>query len=159
KGGSSYSLINLLQKAAGGSPFEDALIIGAGSGNDIDHALHNGIRHVDAVEIDPVIQNIGVRANPDRPYADPRVTRHLDDGRHYLRTTERKYDLVEYALVDSLILHSGYANIRLESYLFTEQALAYIKQVLKPDGMFVAYNYFRQGWVVERVAAMAERVF
>jgi hypothetical protein len=158
-GGSSYSLIHLLQRAIGGTPFQDMLIIGAGSGNDIDHALHYGVGRVDAVEIDPVIQAIGIRANPDHPYADPRVIRHLDDGRHFLRTTDHKYDLVTYALVDSLILHSGYANIRLESYLFTEQAMEDIKATLKPDGMFVAYNFFRQGWVVERVAAMAEKVF
>jgi SAM-dependent methyltransferase len=158
-GGSPYSLVHLLQKAVGGPPFHDALIIGAGSGNDVDHALHNGVAHIEAVEIDPVIQAIGVSANPDRPYADSRVARHLDDGRHYLRTTAHKYDLVEYALVDSLILHSGYANLRLESYLFTEEALSDIRRVLKPDGVFVAYNFFRQGWVVERVAAMAEQVF
>jgi SAM-dependent methyltransferase len=158
-GGSSYSLIHLLERDAGGAPFQDVLIIGAGSGNDIDHALRYGVDRIDAVEIDPVIQSIGIAKNPDRPYADPRVVRHLDDGRHYLRTADRKYDLVVYALVDSLILHSGYANIRLESYLFTEQALADIKKSLKPGGIFVTYNYFRQGWVVERVAAMAETVF
>ena len=158
-GGSSYSLVHLLQRGAGGAPFRDVLIIGAGSGNDIDHALRYGADRIDAVEIDPVIQSIGVASNPDRPYADPRVVRHLDDGRHFLRTTDHKYDLVIYALVDSLILHSGYANIRLESYLFTEQALIDIKQLLKPGGIFVTYNYFRQGWVVERVAAMAESVF
>jgi hypothetical protein len=158
-GGSSYSLIHLLQKAAGGSPFQDMLIVGAGSGNDIDHALRYGVGRIDAVEIDPVIQSIGMRANPDRPYSDARVVRHLDDGRHFLRTTDHKYDLVTYALVDSLILHSGYANIRLESYLFTEQALEDVKATLKPDGMFVTYNFFRQGWVVERVAAIAEKVF
>jgi SAM-dependent methyltransferase len=158
-GGSVYSLIHLLQRAVGGLPFPDELIIGAGSGNDIDHALHYGVGRVDAVEIDPVIQNIGISRNPDLPYADPRVTRHLDDGRHFMRSTERKYDLVVYALVDSLILHSGYANIRLESYLFTEQALADIKRILKPGGIFVTYNYFRQAWLVERLAAMAESVF
>ena len=158
-GGSSYSLIHLLNRAAGGPPFEDVLIIGAGSGNDIDHALRYGARRIDAVEIDPVIQSIGMTENPDKPYADPRVAPHLDDGRHYLRTTERKYDLVVYALVDSLILHSGYSNIRLESYLFTEQALEDIKRVLKPDGLFVTYNYFRQGWVVDRLSAMARSVF
>src|SRR5262249_42702629 len=27
------------------------------------------------------------------------------------------------------------------------------------NGVFVTYNYFRQGWIVERVAAMAEQVF
>jgi len=157
--GSTYSLIHLLQRAAGGQPFQDVLIIGAGSGNDVDHSLRYGAARIDAVEIDPAIQRIGITENPDRPYSDPRVVRHLDDGRHFLRTTDRKYDLVVYALVDSLILHSGYANIRLESYLFTEQALADVKRVLKPGGVFAAYNWFRQGWVVERLAAMSESVF
>jgi spermidine synthase len=158
-GGGSYSLIHLLQRGSGGPPFHDVLIIGAGSGNDIAHALHFGVARIDAVEIDPVIQDIGVRNHPDRPYQDARVVPHLDDGRHFLRTTERKFDLVVYALVDSLILHSGYANIRLESYLFTEQAFADIRRVLKPDGVFVTYNFYRQGWIVERVAAMAKQVF
>lgn len=158
-GGSSYSLIYLLQKGSGGLPFKDVLIIGAGSGNDIDHALRYGVQHIDAVEIDPVIQGVGIENNPDRPYADPRVVRHIDDGRHFLRTTDRKYDLVVYALVDSLILHSGYSNIRLESFLFTREALSDVRRVLKPGGTFVTYNYFRQGWVVERVAAMAQDVF
>lgn len=156
-GGSSYSLIHLLRRQTGGPPFQDALIIGAGSGNDVAHALRFGVNRIDAVEIDPVIQDIGIRYHPDRPYQDSRVVRHLDDGRHFLRTTARKYDLVVYALVDSLILHSGYANIRLESYLFTEQAFEDVRRVLKPDGIFVMYNYYRQGWIVQRVAAMAKR--
>ena len=96
-GGSTYSLIHLLERQSGGPPFQDELIIGAGSGNDIAHALHFGVGRVDAVEIDPVIQDIGVLYHPDRPYEDNRVVRHLDDGRHFLRTTDRKYDLVVYA--------------------------------------------------------------
>jgi spermidine synthase len=67
EGGASYSLIHLLNRAAGGAPLQDVLIIGAGSGNDVDHALHYGARHIDAVEIDPVIQQIGMSENPDRP--------------------------------------------------------------------------------------------
>jgi len=157
--GSSYSLIHLLQEHAGGAPFRDVLVIGAGSGNDLAHALQVGGRQIDAVEIDPVIQDIGRHYHPDHPYQDARVIPHLDDGRHFLRTTDHKYDLVIYALVDSLILHSGYANIRLESYLFTQQAFSDVKRVLKPDGIFVMYNYFRQGWIVERIAAMAESTF
>ena len=154
-----YSLIHLLRQHSGGESFRDTLIIGAGSGNDLAHALRFGVSRIDAVEIDPVIYDIGARFHPDRPYQDPRVVVHLDDGRHFLRTTDRRYDLVVYALVDSLILHSGYANIRLESYLFTEEAFADVARLLKPDGIFVMYNFFRQGWIVERVAAMAERVF
>jgi SAM-dependent methyltransferase len=158
-GGPHYSLIHLLQKAAGGKPFEDALIIGAGSGNDVDRAIRYGVKHVDAVEIDPVIRNIGITKNPDAPYSDPRVASYLDDGRHFLRTNDHKYDLVVYALLDSLILHSSYANIRLESYLFTLEAMADVKKALRPDGVFVTYNYFRQGWVVDRLSAMIESVF
>jgi SAM-dependent methyltransferase len=158
-GGSSYSLIHLLQRASGGAPFQDALIIGAGSGNDMAHALRFGVERLDAVEIDPVIQDIGIHYHPDHPYQDKRVTAVLDDGRHFLRTTDRRYDLVVYALVDSLILHSSYANIRLESFLFTEQAFADAKRVLKPGGLFVMYNFYRQGWIVERVSAMAEKIF
>ncbi|PWT86702.1 MAG: hypothetical protein C5B58_00955, partial [Acidobacteria bacterium] len=159
KSGGAYSLIHLLQQHSGGKPFQDVLIIGAGSGNDLDHALRFEVGRIDAVEIDPVIQDIGIRNNVDHPYQDPRTIRHLDDGRHFLRTTDHKYDLVIYALVDSLILHSSYASIRLESYLFTKEAFADIKRVLKPDGIFVSYNYFRQGWIVERITAMAESVW
>jgi spermidine synthase len=159
KAGASYSLIHLLQRHAGGQPFGDMLVVGAGSGNDIAHALRFGVKNIDAIEIDPVIQAIGVNHHPDQPYQDPRVVRHLDDGRHYLRVTDRKYDLIVYALVDSLILHSGYSNLRLESFLFTEQAFGDIRRALKPGGVFVTYNYFRQGWIVERVAAMSESVF
>jgi SAM-dependent methyltransferase len=159
RAGSPYSLVHLLQQRSGGPAFHDALVIGAGSGNDLAHALRFGVDRIDAVEIDPVIQSIGFESHPDRPYQDRRVAAHLDDGRHFLRTTDRRYDLVVYALVDSLMLHSGYANIRLESYLFTQEAFADIERVLKPGGVFVTYNFFRQGWIVDRVAAMSEAAF
>jgi SAM-dependent methyltransferase len=149
----------LLEQNSGGAPFKDVLVIGAGTGNDVAHATHFGVDRIDAVEIDPAIQDIGVSFHPDHPYQDPRVVRHLDDGRHFLRTTERKYDLVVYALVDSLILHSSYGNLRLESYLFTKEAFEDVQRVLKPGGTFVIYNYLRQGWIVERIAAMAQEVF
>ena len=64
--GGSYSLIHLLQQHSGGPPFRDVMIIGAGSGNDLTHALRHGAERVDAVEIDPVIQDIG-RGIPSRP--------------------------------------------------------------------------------------------
>jgi SAM-dependent methyltransferase len=155
----AYPLPHLLNRDTGGKPFEDVLIIGAGSGNDVSRALQWGARHVDAVEIDPVIQALGKRDHPDRPYDDPRVTVHLDDGRNFLRSCDRQYDLVVYALVDSLVLQSSYSNIRLESYLFTEQAFRDVKRVLKPGGLFAMYNYFRQGWIVARLRAGLEAVF
>jgi SAM-dependent methyltransferase len=154
-----YALPHLLNRDTGGKPFEDVLIIGAGSGNDLSRALQWGAKHVDAVEIDPAIQRLGREHHPDKPYSDPRVNPVNDDGRNFLRSTDRQYDLVVYALVDSLVLHSGYSNIRLESYLFTEQAFADVKRHLKPGGLFVTYNFFRQGWLVARIQQELETVF
>src|SRR3989440_9444146 len=147
----AYALPHLLNRDAGRPPFADVLIIGAGSGNDVSRALQWGAQHVDAVEIDPVIYRLGRVHHPDQPYQDPRVEIHLDDARNFLRATKRKYDLVIYALVDSLVLHCGYSNIRLESYLFTRQTFADVRQHLKPGGEFIIYNYFRQGWIVARL--------
>lgn len=147
----AYALPHLLERDAGGPPFGDVLIIGAGSGNDVSRALAWGARRVDAVEIDPVIQRLGRDNHPDRPYQDPRVHVHIGDGRNFLRVAQNQYDLIIFALVDSLVLHSGYSNIRLESFMFTREAFADARARLKPGGMLVMYNYFRQGWIVDRL--------
>jgi SAM-dependent methyltransferase len=159
KDGPAYSLPHLLNRDSGGRPFDDVLIIGAGSGNDVAASLWHGAGTVDAVEIDPSIQRIGRIDHPNRPYADRRVSAYLGDGRSFIRTTGRKYDLATFALVDSLVLHSGYSSLRLESFLFTEESFRDVKAKLKPGGTFVMYNAFRQGWVVGRLAELAEKVF
>jgi spermidine synthase len=150
-----------LNRDAGQRPFQDILIIGAGSGNDVSRALQWAApdAHIDAVEIDPVILRIGRSDHPDHPYQDPRVTVHLTDGRNFLRSTNRKYDLIVFALIDSLVLHSSMSNLRLESYLFTQESIADVRRVLRPDGLFVMYNYFRQGWIVSRLTKTVEAVF
>jgi len=139
--------------------FQDVLVIGAGSGNDLSRALKFNVGHIDAVDIDPVIQSLGRRDHPAHPYSDPRVTAYNDDGRNFLRSTDKKYDLVVYALVDSLVLHSSFSNIRLESYLFTKEAFEDVRRHLKPNGVFATYNYFRQGWVVARVEKTLKTAF
>jgi SAM-dependent methyltransferase len=154
-----YVLPHLLNRDSGSKPFRDVLVIGAGSGNDVVAALLFGAERVDAVEIDRTLADFGRELHPDRPYADRRVVLHFDDGRDYVHNTNRKFDLVNYALVDSLVLHSGYSSLRLESFLFTEEALRDIKARLKPGGVFAMYNLFRQGWVVERLEKLVEKIF
>ena len=155
----AYALPHLINRDSGGNPFGEVLIIGAGSGNDVSRALQWGAEHIDAVEIDPVIQRIGKQDHPDRPYDNPRVTVHLNDGRNFLKSTTKQYDLIIYALVDSLVLHSSYSNIRLESYLFTKQAMDDVQRRLKPGGVFIMYNYFRQGWIVSRLQNSVRAAF
>ena len=157
--GAGYCSPYLLNRDAGGQPFENVLIIGAGSGNDVAAALGQGVKHVDAVEIDPVFSELGRLHHPNKPYSDPRVSIHSTDGRGFLRQSRTKYDLIVYALVDSLALHSSYSSVRLESFLFTEQAVRDVKTHLKPGGVFVMYNSYRRGWLVGRLAMLAQRVF
>jgi Spermine/spermidine synthase domain len=126
------------------------LIVGAGNGNDVAVALSRGASAVDAVEIDPRLLQIGRERHPDEPYADPRVQVHVDDGRAFLERTDRRYDLIIFALPDSLTLVTGAASIRLESYLFTGEAMRAVRDRLTPDGGFAMYNNYRESWLVER---------
>jgi SAM-dependent methyltransferase len=142
-----------------GDSFGDVLILGAGSGTDVAAALKHGAKRVDAVDIDPVILRLGLERHPDRPYSDPRVTRVTDDARHFLRTSQKKYDLVVFALIDSLTLQSSFAGVRLESYMFTEESFRAVRDRLKPDGVLVIYNYFREPWLVDRLANTAAASF
>jgi hypothetical protein len=139
--------------------YDNVLIVGAGSGTDVAVALARGARHVDAVEIDPAIQAIGVRDHPNRPYDDPRVTRINDDGRAFLHRTTTRYDLVVFALPDSLTLVSTSANLRLESFLFTTQAFQEVRDHLTPTGTFVLYNFYRDDWLPQKIAAMLADAF
>jgi len=136
------------------------LIVGAGTGTDVAIALAQGIvDHVDAVEIDPSLQTLGSRLHPNHPYQDPRVTVHIDDGRAFLRQTDRRYDLILFALPDSVTLISGQSSLRLESYLFTTEAMTAARDHLNPGGMFAEYNYYRDQWLIDRLAGTLQSAY
>ena len=158
-----YFLPHSSNRNLGLKPFKKVLIIGAGSGNDVFAALRNGARRVVAVEIDPTIAKFGYK---DRalengrvvagPYHHPFVELVIDDGRHYLYTTEEKFDLIVFALTDSLVKVSPVAQLRLENYLFTDASFARAAGLLAPGGWLVLYNYYRESWLVDRYQQMLE---
>lgn len=127
------------------------LIIGAGTGSDVAFALAAGAQSVDAVEIDPAIYELGLGRHPDQPYQDPRVNVIIDDGRAFMERADGGYDLVLFALPDSLTLVSGQSSLRLESFLFTQEAIDQAASLLAPDGVFAMYNYYREQWLLERL--------
>jgi len=138
---------------------DNVLVVGAGSGSDVAIALRKGAEHVDAVEIDPRILELGRQHNPDNAYQDPRVTTHVNDGRAFLENTSTRYDLILFALPDSLALVNGASQIRLESFLFTEEALRSAHDHLKPNGGFAMYNFYRENWLIDRLAGTAATAF
>ena len=64
-----------------------------------------------------------------------------------------------FALIDSLTLQSSFAGVRLESYMFTEESFRAVRDRLAPDGVLVIYNYFREPWLVDRLANTAAAAF
>jgi hypothetical protein len=142
------------------NPLNDVLIVGAGTGDDVANALLHRARHIDAVEIDPELHQLGVKLNPDHPYQDPRVTVHINDGRAFLEQTHTRYDMILFALPDSLTLVAGQSSLRLESYLFTLQAVQAARAHLNPDdGLFAMYNYYRTPWLRDRLANTLQVAF
>jgi hypothetical protein len=128
-------------------------IIGAGNGTDTAAALAYGAREVDSIEIDPLLAETGRRLQPNQPFSDPRTRVHIMDGRTFLQRGRGPYDLVIFGLPDSVTLASPYAGLRLESFLFTEQAFASALRLVDPEhGLVVAYNYYRTRWLVDRIA-------
>ncbi|MEW6557982.1 MAG: hypothetical protein AB1349_11640 [Elusimicrobiota bacterium] len=134
------------------------LILGAGTGNDVAVALKNGVQEIDAVEIDPVILNIG-KKHPNIPYQDKRVKIINDDARSFLKKSNKKYNLVIFALLDSLTVFSQFSSVRLENFVFTTDSFKEVKEHLTDDGVVVIYNLFRKQWIVDRIAKMLEEVF
>jgi SAM-dependent methyltransferase len=147
------------QDAGPRNPLDNVLVVGAGNGNDVAVALAHGAKHVDAVEIDPKLYQIGFDNHPNQPYQDARVSVHITDGREFLEHTTQQYDLIVFALPDSLTLVSGQASLRLESYLFTSEAMETAKQHLRPGGSFSMYNTYRETWLVDRLASTLQQVY
>jgi SAM-dependent methyltransferase len=139
--------------------YADVLVVGAGGGNDVNVALHYGAESVDAVEINPLAIELGKKLHPEQPYASPKVRVFVDDGRAFLRSTDKKYDLVVYALPESPTGTGASANMRTESYLATVEAFRAVRQHLKPDGVFAVYNFYRERWLVRKLATTLEQAF
>lgn len=153
-GKSSYVSPYEYRERAGLPRAREVLVIGAGSGNDVAVALLQGASHVDAVEIDPVIARIGRAWHPLRPYDDPRVTLTIDDGRAFMTHTARKYDVVIFALTDSLVKVSPVAQLRLENYLFTRESARRAFALLAEGGSVFFYNAYRAPWVKAKIQGM-----
>jgi Spermine/spermidine synthase domain len=143
----------------GGRSPGNVLVVGAGTGTDVAIALAHHARHVDAVEIDPRLYELGRKLQPNHAYQDPRVSAHITDGRAFLERTKKTYGLILFALPDSLTLVSGQSSLRLESYLFTLESLRTARAHLAPGGAFAMYNDYRAQWLIDRLAGTLRDVY
>lgn len=148
-----------IYRAAHGRAPARVLVLGAGTGNDVFVALLNGAARVVAVEIDPVILSLGRRENAARPYADPRVSAVVDDARHFLRGGHEPFDMIVFGTLDSQVLLSGHANLRLENYVYTRESLEDARRLLADGGIVAVYYSVFKPWLFSRLYTTVREVF
>ncbi len=137
------------------------LIVGAGTGNDAAGAVRNtnDDATITAVEIDPVIYELGRTVHPERPYESPRVRVIINDARNYFQTTRDTFDLVIFGFLDAHTLGSAYTNVRLDNYVYTRESLAKAASLLSPGGVMVVKFSGGLEFIGERLAASLRDVF
>ena len=137
----------------------NVLVLGAGTGNDVAVALDHGAERIDAVEIDPVIIEMGRSLNPDRPYQSPRVHVFNTDARAYLRNTIERYDLIIFGTLDSQTRLSALANVRLDNFVYTVDCMRMARERLAPGGGMALYFSVHNEAIHEKIFAMLTDAF
>lgn len=135
------------------------LVLGAGMGNDVAAALRNGAGHVEAIEIDPVILQLGRELHFEHPYQSPRVHVVLNDARNYIENSHDHFDLILFSLLDSHTTTSHFTNIRIDNYVYTREALHRVKQLLTPDGLLVVKFQVDNPWIAGRLFRLMRDTF
>tara|TARA_E500000178_G_scaffold180866_1_gene179590 strand:- start:222 stop:2627 length:2406 start_codon:yes stop_codon:yes gene_type:complete len=114
---------------------KETLIVGSGVGNDVAATLRNSSAKIDAVEIDPLVADLGIKFHPEKPYLNERVKLTINDARNFIKETKKKYDLIIYSVLDSHANLSGKGGVRLDSYVYTVESFFEAKQKLNKDGI------------------------
>jgi hypothetical protein len=127
--------------------YDRILVVGAGGGFDVEAALECGVKHIDAVEIDPAIIEISRRFNAGAPYSDPRVSIHIDDARSFIAKASPGYDMVVFGFLDSQALFSSMNNIRLDGYVYTVESLRSAFRLLNDHGMLTLSFFLGRPWL------------
>jgi spermidine synthase len=120
------------------TPNPKVAVIGVGGGFDILTALHFNASEITGIEVNRATLHILQEdyAGYFRAWVgDPRVKLVYDDGRHFLKSTDKKFDIIQLSGVDSYSGTPGAANVFSESYLYTTEAFELYLSRLNPNGI------------------------
>ena len=130
-----------------------ALVVGAGTGNDVQAALRNGYARVTSVDIDGRIIALGRAHHPEAPYASAAVRPVVDDARAFFeKNRDEKFDVVCFGLLDSHAMSSAMSTLRLDNYVYTEEGIRAAWNRVGPDGhLSLAISCIAGRWFFERL--------
>lgn len=113
------------------------LVLGAGGGSQVVSALVHEATEIDAVEVNSQLASL-VRTDfgdfAGNLYQRPEIALHVLEARGYVERSERRWDLIQLALVDSFDAAAAGVHALSETYLYTEEALASLAGHLQPGG-------------------------
>ena len=136
--GTSYDAIKAV-KMVGHLPFllglecKNALVVGFGIGvTTAAIGSHNSVENIDCVELIPGLTNVAhfYELINNNIHKDQRLHFRGDDGRHFLKTTNKKYDLISSDPTHPIL---GSGNI------YTKEYFELCREHLTPNGMVSQY--------------------
>jgi hypothetical protein len=141
-------LINLLLGHTNSIPFlilndyekNDMLIIGPGGGKEVLLGLMSGVGQITGVEINPdFVDIIKEHRNFDGGiYTDfPNVSILVQEGRHFVKRSDHKFDLIVMALPSTEQMQNIEAFAMSENYLVTCEAIQDYLKILTPEGSLI----------------------
>ena len=120
-----------------GKPAPRVLVLGSGAGAEVLDALHFGAASVTAVEINPIINDVGERLMRDfwgDLFADPAVHLVTDEARSFVRRSQEQYDAIVSAhTISNAAVASGALSLS-ENYTLTREAFEEYLDHLGADG-------------------------
>ncbi|MEN8163757.1 MAG: hypothetical protein ABFS37_06490, partial [Acidobacteriota bacterium] len=136
-----------------GDKKELALVVGAGTGNDVQAAVRNGFETVLSVDIDGRIINIGTELHPERPYSSPAVVPVVNDARAFFEQYEGDpLDVVCYGLLDSHAMFSSLSSLRLDNYVYTEEGIRAAWEHVAQEGyLTISFSVYAGQWLIDRL--------
>jgi len=116
---------------------ERSLVIGPGGGVDVLTALIAGVKHIDAVDVNPGIVNIVKEQSAYdggiyTQYSNVHVT--VDDGRSYVKRSEQKYDVIMLDIPVTKTAQGSLGYALAENYLFTTDSITDYLNHLNSNG-------------------------
>ncbi len=112
---------------------EHVLVLDAGTGWDIEHALFHGAGRIKAVEAHPLLPEL-LESEKVAWWYDERVSYTVSESRSFLRKDSARYDLIIIPTLNSFGGNSG-LNALEEKYMLTEEAFNEMWNKLNDEGM------------------------
>ncbi len=130
-----------------------ALVVGAGTGNDVQAALRGGYNEVLSVDIDAEIIRLGRQLHPEQPYDDGRVVPVVNDARAFFEQYEGdRFEAVVFGLLDSHAMFTSLSSLRLDNYVYTEEGIRAAWEHVAEDGhLSLSFSVFAGEWLADRM--------